>query len=413
MKRFPPESAFIATAFVAASFCWFPGGWRPSSVRAAEPASKKALGAANDATSGEASKLDDQPLQFTTGKVLPLLESRCGKCHGPQVKKPKGSLRLDGRASLLAGGDSGAAVAPGSPEKSLLIDSINWTGDYEMPPKSRMPAAEIAILTKWVKMGAPWPNSPEQAAPVLNNFPLEERRSSHWAWQAVQHFEPPAVKNAAWPSRPLDHFILRKLEAAGLSPAPEADRRALIRRVHFALIGLPPTPEEIASFVKDPAATETAFARVVDRLLDSPRFGERWARHWLDLTRYAESRGHEFDHSAPNAHHYRDYVIRALNADVPYNQFVVEQLAGDLLPEPRLHPVEGFNESVLGTGMWYMGEWVHSPTDIRQDEADRIDGVIDVIGKAFLGLTISCARCHDHKFDAISTKDYYAMAGFA
>ncbi len=357
-------------------------------------------------------KAHGQTPSFVTTKVLPLLKARCYKCHGPQLDEPKGNLRLDTRARILTGGDSGAAIVPGEPSKSLLVDSINWTGDYEMPPKSKMPAAEIAILTRWVEMGAPWPNSSDGEPVVKAVFPLHQRRASHWAWQAVKHFEPPAVKDSSWPRQPLDHFILQKLEAKGLTPASPADRRTLIRRASFALIGLPPTPEEVSVFVDDPAATDEAFEMAVDRLLKSSHFGERWARHWLDLMRYAESRGHEFDHTAPNAYHYRDYVIRALNGDLPYDQFVVEQLAGDLLPQPRLHPAQGSNESVLGTGFWYMGEWVHSPTDIRQDEADRIDGAIDTIGRAFLGMTIACARCHDHKFDAISTKDYYAFAGF-
>ena len=178
----------------------------------------------------------------------------------------------------------------------------------------------------------------------------------------------------------------------------------------FDLIGLPPTPDEIDAFLRDDSPD--AFDKVVDRLLASPQFGERWARHWLDLVRYAETRGHEFDYVIPNAYQYRDYVIRAFNADVPYDQFVTEHVAGDLLDQPRLHPTEGFNESILGTGFWFLGEEVHSPVDIRQDEADRFDNRIDVLTKTFLGLTVSCARCHDHKFDAISTKDYYSLFGF-
>ncbi len=203
---------------------------------------------------------------------------------------------------------------------------------------------------------------------------------------------------------------MQALEAAGLSPAASLDREGLIRRLFFDLVGVPPTPAQVDAFLADtsPAALE----RLVDSLLQSPQFGERWGRHWLDLVRYAESRGHEFDNDADNAFQYRDYVIRGLNADVPYDQWIMEHLAGDLLSEPRLNPQDGFNESVLGTGFWFLGEWVHSPVDIRKDEADRFDNMIDVMSKAFLGVTVACARCHDHKFDAISTADYYALSGF-
>jgi hypothetical protein len=217
------------------------------------------------------------------------------------------------------------------------------------------------------------------------------------------------VRDTAWPRDPVDRFLLAKLEAKGLHPAPPADRYTLLRRATFDLTGLPPTPAEVEAFVNDPAPD--AFAKVVDRLLASPRFGERWGRHWLDLVRYAETRGHEFDYPVPDAHQYRDYVIRALNADVPYDRFVREQVAGDLLPEPRPHPTGGYNESLLGTGFWLLGEMLHSPVDVRQDEADRLDNMIDVFSKTFLGLTVACARCHDHKYDAISTKDYYALYG--
>ena len=212
-------------------------------------------------------------------------------------------------------------------------------------------------------------------------------------------------------------FILARLEDKGLAPAAAADPRTLVRRLYFDLIGLPPSPQEVEDLParqrrRPGQLNQAAVEKLVDRLLDSPHFGERWARHWLDLVRYAESRGHEFDYNLPNAYQYRDYVIRAFNVDVPYNQFVTEHIAGDLLPKPRLHPTEKFNESILGTGFWFLGEEVHSPVDICQDRADRHDNMIDVMSKTFLGLTVACARCHDHKFDAISTKDYYALAGF-
>src|SRR5580704_3079869 len=233
----------------------------------------------------------------------------------------------------------------------------------------------------------------------------------HWAFQPLKRADVPALKSEQRViSNPIDAFIHARLEKEGLKQSPAADKLTLIRRVTLDLIGLPPTPAEVDAFLKDQAPN--ALEKVVDRLLASPHFGERWGRHWLDLVRYAETRGHEFDYPAPNAYQYRDYVIRAFNADVPYNQFVTEHLAGDLLDRPRRHPTQGFNESVLGTGFWFLGEQLHSPVDLRQDEADRLDNMIDVFSKSFLGLTVSCARCHDHKFDAISTWDYYALLGF-
>jgi hypothetical protein len=224
------------------------------------------------------------------------------------------------------------------------------------------------------------------------------------------------VKDATWPRTDIDRFILARLEAAGLSPASQADPRVLIRRLYFDLTGLPPTVEEVEQWSSRFSVSEDSLKaelpHLVDQLLASRRFGERWARHWLDLVRYAETRGHEFDYDVPGAWRYRDYVIRAFNEDVSYKQFVTEHLAGDLLAEPRLNKDTGFNESILGTGFWFLGEWVHSPVDIRQDEAERFDNMTDVMTKTFLGLTVGCARCHDHKFDAITQKDYYALQGF-
>ena len=246
--------------------------------------------------------------------------------------------------------------------------------------------------------------------PKKDAFDLAKRKESHWAWKPVRRPTVPGVKDAAWPAGDVDRFVLAKLEAKGIRPAADADKLTLLRRVTFDLTGLPPTPNEIDAFVAD--ASPEAFAKAADRLLASPRFGERWARHWLDLTRYAESRGHEFEPNIPNAYQYRDYVIRAFNADVSYDRFVKEHIAGDLLPDPRKHPTDGFNESIVGTAFWFLGEEVHSPVDLRQDEADRFDNRLDVMSKTFLGLTVACARCHDHKFDAISQKDYYALAGF-
>lgn len=346
-------------------------------------------------------------------KIRPVLVEHCYKCHSAQAKKPKGGLFVDSRAALLKGGDSGPAIVPGRPEKSRFIEAIGYKDvELRMPPRAKLPETAITDLTAWVKNGAPWPgvDNAAKAGTARAEFDLPQRKAKHWAWRLVRPQPPPAVVHAGWPRQPVDRFILAKLEANDLKPAPPADRRTLLRRLYFDLIGLPPAPEEVEAFVND--ASPGAVAQVVDRLLASNHFGERWGRHWLDLVRYAETRGHEFDFPLPNAYQYRDYVIRALNADVPYNRFVQEHVAGDLLASPRLHPTEGFNESILGTGFWFLGEELHSPVDLCQDEADRIDNKIDVLTKTFLGLTVSCARCHDHKFDAISTKDYYALVGF-
>jgi hypothetical protein len=353
---------------------------------------------------------DAGAIEYFEKQVRPILARRCYECHGPAVEEPKGGLRLTSRANIVRGGDTGPAIVPNQPEKSLLIDAINYRGDYEMPPKTKLPPDEIAVLTKWVSLGAPWPKETAVAELAAKKFDLNQRKAQHWCWQPLADGSPPTVKNNDWARTAIDQFVLAKLEANGLTPAAAADRRTVIRRLSFDLIGLPPKREEVESFVAD--TSPKAIESVVDRLLKSPHFGERWGRHWLDLMRYAESRGHEFDYDAPNAYQYRDYVIRALNEDVPYNQFVTEHIAGDLLDKPRLHSEKGFNESILGTGFWYLGDAVHSPVDIRKDETDRLDNAIDVLGKAFLGLTIACARCHDHKFDAISTADYYAIAGF-
>jgi cytochrome c553 len=354
---------------------------------------------------------DAGAIEFFEKQVRPLLVARCFECHSAQAEKLKGGLRLDSRAAALKGGDTGPAVLPGNAKESLLVDAINYGEIYQMPPKSKLPAAEIAVLTKWVEMGAPWPKDDGAGAAVaVKEFNLQQRKSSHWCWQPVRPQQPPAVANAAWPRSGIDHFILAKLEEKGLTPSPLADKRTLIRRVYFDLIGLPPSPAEVEAFVAD--GSPQAFEKVVDHLLKSPHFGERWARHWMDLVRYAETYGHEFDYALPHATQYRDYLIRALNEDVPYDQFVIEHLAGDLLEDPRRHPTEGYNESIIGTGFWWLGEATHAPVDVRGDEAGRVDNQIDVMTKTFLGVTVACARCHDHKFDAISTKDYYALAGF-
>ncbi|QDU93774.1 PSD1 and planctomycete cytochrome C domain-containing protein [Lignipirellula cremea] len=358
---------------------------------------------------GAEEKYDEAAITFFENSIRPVLVKRCYECHGPDAVEPKGGLRVSSRSALLAGGDTGPAIAPGDAKNSLLIDSINYGDLYQMPPASKMPVEEIALLAKWIDSGAAWPAEDLAPQVVKKAFDLQERAASHWAWRPVVDPPVPPTVDQGWAKDPLDQFLLAKIESAGLQPAAPATKRALLRRAYFDLIGLPPTPEQLQAFLQDDSPN--AFAQVVDELLDSPHFGERWGRHWLDLVRYAESRGHEFDYTTPNAWQYRDYVIRALNADTPYDQFVKEHIAGDLLEQPRTD-AHGANQSILGPGFWHLGEWVHSPVDIRKDETDRFDNMIDVFSKTFLGLTVSCARCHDHKFDAISQADYYALAGF-
>jgi mono/diheme cytochrome c family protein len=360
--------------------------------------------------SAQAAEPTREQLEFFEKKIRPVFVEHCYRCHGPE-KKPKAQLRVDSRAALLKGGESGPAIVPGEPDKSLLVKAVRFTdSQLKMPKGSKLADDHIADITAWVKMGAPWPNEAvARNSKPSKAFDLKER-SKHWSLQPLKNVPLPAIEDRDWPKAPIDHFILSALEAQNLKPAAAAGKRTLLRRVTFDLIGMPPTPAEVEAFLAD--KSPEAFEKVVDRLLDSPHYGERWARHWLDLVRFAETYGHEFDFEIPEAWRYRDYVIRAFNNDVPYHQLVEEHIAGDLLPKPRRHPKENCNESILGTGFFWLGEAKHSPVDARGDQADRIDNQIDVFGKTFLGMTIACARCHDHKFDAISTKDYYALAGY-
>jgi mono/diheme cytochrome c family protein len=361
---------------------------------------------------------DPAGVEFFEKEVRPILSARCHGCHGPA--KQKGGLRLDARETVLAGGSTGPAIIPGSPKDSLLVDAINYGETYHMPPKSKLPPAEIATLTEWVQRGAPWgigtPAGIESSGAGKIPGALSKKefaaRARFWSFQPLARATPPPVNSprASWAQNPIDRFILAALELKNLTPAPEAGKRTLIRRLSFDLTGLPPTPQDVEAFLND--QQPGAFERLVDRLLASPHYGERWARHWLDLVRYAETAGHEFDYDIPNAFRYRDYVIRAFNLDVPYDQFVVEHTSGDALEPPRRHPVEGFNESAIATGFYVLGEGTHSPVDIREEQMRRIDNQLDVFSKTFLGLTLACARCHDHKFDPITAEDYYALAGY-
>ncbi|HYH63457.1 MAG TPA: DUF1549 domain-containing protein, partial [Urbifossiella sp.] len=355
-----------------------------------------------------ASGFNDTPtaeqLAFFEKKVRPVLVEHCYKCHSGDSEKVKAGLALDTRAGTRAGGDSGAAVVPGSPERSLLVRAIRSTDQATaMPPKGKLPDHVVADLEAWVKMGAP---DPRDGAKVARQEIDVVKGREFWSFQPPKKASAPAVKDAAWPRSDIDRFLLAALEAKGLHPVGDADRRTLIRRVYLDLTGLPPTAEEVEAFAAD--ADAKAFEKVVDRLLASPRFGERWGRHWLDVARYAETSGKTANFNFPHAWRYRDYVIAALNADKPYDVFVKEQLAGDLLPsaDPTVRA-----ERLIATGFLAIGPRALNERNGIQYELDTADEQIDVTTQAFLGITAACARCHDHKFDPIPQRDYYALAG--
>ena len=351
-------------------------------------------------------------LDFFEQRIRPMLATECYECHG--AKKQKGSLRVDFREGLLKGGDSGPALVPGNAKKSRLIQSIRHEDpDSEMPKdRPKLSDAVIADFVKWVNQGAP---DPRETAPTLaaaNSVSWEATftaRKDWWSFKPVTKQAVPSVRDRKWSAHPVDRFLLAKMEAAKLAPALPTDRRTLIRRVSFVLTGLPPTAEEVRAFVED--TSPGAYAKVVDRLLASPRFGEHWARHWMDLMRFAETHGSEGDPDIPNAWRYRDYLIRAFNADVPWNQLIREHLAGDMTEKPRVNSAEGINESLLGLAHFRLVEHGFNPVDTLDEQIKTIDSQIDVVSKAFQGLTTSCARCHNHKFDPIGERDYYALRG--
>jgi hypothetical protein len=360
-----------------------------------------------------AAVLPVEQAEFFESKIRPILASECYECH--DAKKQKGGLRLDYRDGWKKGGDSGDAIVPGHPAKSLLIQSIRHEDpDLKMPSKRpKLSDAAIADFEKWIALGAPDPrDEPPKTDSAVPWEKLLADRKTWWSLQPIRKPEPPRVNDAAWSQHPVDQFLLAKMEARSLKPAADADPRTVIRRLTFALTGLPPTPEEVNAFVETAAHdSKAAIAVATERLLASPRFGERWARHWMDLVRYAETHGSEGDPEIPEVWRYRDYLIRAINADVPVDQLIREHIAGDLLPNPRWNRDEQFNESILGTAHLRLVEHGFQPVDTRDEQVKVTDSQIDVAMKAFQGLTVSCARCHDHKFDAISQRDYYALAG--
>ncbi|MBY0507235.1 MAG: PSD1 and planctomycete cytochrome C domain-containing protein [Bryobacteraceae bacterium] len=362
-----------------------------------------------------------EDVEFFEKRIRPLLVRNCQGCHNPKVKTS--GLDMSTAAAFFAGAASGALTDKAKPESSLLLQVISYEGRPKMPPAGKLPAEAIADLTLWVKAGAPWPgfdpmksanvgqapHSSPTGGPTIRKHgrPLTDKDAQYWAFQPVRNPAPPAVKDAAWVQSPVDRFILAALEAKGLKPAPPADRVTLLRRVTYDLTGLPPTEAEIGAFLGD--ASPTAFATVVDRLLASPRYGERWGRHWLDVARYADSTGNDEDHRYPYAWRYRDYVIESFNNDLPYNQFIREQIAGDLMPGEGGTPNR---RGIIATGFLALGAKAIAQQDKQKMLYDVYDEQLDVTSKAFLGLTMACARCHDHKFDPIQQKDYYSFVSF-
>jgi len=356
-------------------------------------------------------KPTSEQITFFESKVRPVLVENCFRCHGGDLKKePKAGLTLTTLRGMLQGGDSGPALMPGNLNKSLIVEAVRYRNEnMSMPPKKPLKPNEVKVIEEWVSMGAPWPGFEGeivlQATDEGEPYDWDKFRKEHWSFKPVLKKDAPKVRQFDWPRGDLDRFVLARLEEAGLKPNSRADKRILIRRATLDLIGLPPTPDEVNDFLED--TSEDAFGKVVDRLLESEQYGERWARHWLDVARYSDGLGGFGDgQDLPNAWRYRDWVVKALNEDLPYDQFVRRQIAGDLMqPEP----------DALGTGFFAVGPTYKGdggdPEATNVAKAETLSDRVDTFSRAFLGLTAACARCHDHKFDPITTKDYYAIAG--
>ena len=347
--------------------------------------------------------VDAKSMEFFEAKIRPVLLKHCYECHSADAKNVKGGLLVDTREAIRKGGDSGAAVVPGKVKSSLLISAMQHES-FEMPPKGKLPDAVIADFEKWVEMGAP---DPRDGSPTITATEIDfEQARKFWSFQPIRPPQLPVVKNAAWPTAEIDHFVLAKLEENDLQPVSAAERRQLIRRATFDLIGLPPTPAEVNAFINDPAPD--AFRKVVDRLLDSEHYGERWGRYWLDVARYSEDQAHTFSvRLNTNGYRYRDWVVRAFNQDMPYDKFVRWQIAGDLIgPETADN-----YDHLIALGFFGLGAQYYKNSDAAKAAADELDDRVDTLSRGFLGLTVSCARCHDHKFDPIPTQDYYSLAG--
>ena len=347
-------------------------------------------------------------MAFFNQQALPILEDNCFRCHGGE-EKIKGGLNLTNRAGLLGGGDGGEVVDLENLAASLLLEMISYKdADHEMPPKGKMAPAKIDTLTRWIRGGAIYdpdyvfvPGESGHGAGYETE--INERTRNYWAFRPVGNPEPPQVDDPEWSENPIDAYVYAKLDAAELKPNPAAKKGELIRRAYYDLIGLPPSPDEVASFIAD--SSSDAFEKIVNHLLSLPQYGEKWGRHWLDVARYAETNGYERDNPKPNVWRYRDYVIRAFNEDKPYSQFIREQIAGDELDEVTA-------DSIIATGFQRLGIWDDEPADPVQAFYDGMDDVVSVTSEAFLGLTVGCARCHDHKIDPIPQDDYYRLLAF-
>ncbi len=346
---------------------------------------------------------ETEAIAFYEKKIKPVFAEHCAACHVDDPEDFGGHLAITGRTSLLRGGDSGPAVDMGSPEESLLFSAINYES-FKMPPDGKLPKETIDDIKLWLQLGMPWtPGEEVDYGRAEKKSIVDEAARKWWAFQPVTKPELPDVQNPEWCKNEIDHFVLAKLESKNLQPAPPADRLAVLRRACYDLTGLPPTAEQVAEFINDQAPD--AFEKLVDRLLESPHYGEKWGRHWLDLVRYAESNSFERDGTKPYVWRYRDYVIRSFNDDKPYDQFLIEQLAGDELPEVT-------PETMTATGYYRLGQWDDEPADPLQAKFDELDDILATTSQTMLGLTVNCARCHDHKIDPILQKDYYQMLSF-
>jgi mono/diheme cytochrome c family protein len=351
-------------------------------------------------------KFTAEQVAFYEKQVKPILAANCLKCHGEEPKKLRGGFNMLNRASVLKGGDTGPAVDAKEPAKSLLLEAITYKHkeeSYHMPPSGKMADEKIAILTKWIEQGLPW-SADGLLEQKTDRHADEGADKNYWAYQPLKR-EVPKVQNASWVKNPVDAFVLAKLEAKGLKPVAKASKAVLVRRAYYDLTGLPPTPAQVEKFVNDQSSN--AWERLIDELLASPHYGEKWGRHWLDVVRYAETNGYERDGPKPYAWRYRDYVIRSFNADKPYDQFIKEQIAGDELP--------GASEKadyIIATGYYRLGLWDDEPADRQQALFDGYDDYVTVTGQAFLAMTLNCARCHEHKGDGFPQADYYRLLAF-
>jgi hypothetical protein len=342
----------------------------------------------------------DEGIAFYNEKIKPILAEHCAGCHVDDPGSLEGGIGLTGRISLLRGGHSGPAVDLKSPEKSLLLLAVKYEV-IKMPPDEQLPQEQVEDIKRWIEMGIPWsPDEDVDHGPAEKATMVDDKAKNWWAFQPVERPEIPQSDQDKWSKGEIDRFLIAKLNEARLSPAPPADRRTLIRRATYDLIGLPPTPAEIEDFISD--ESPDAYEKLIERLLASSHYGEKWGRHWLDLVRYAESNSFERDGTKPFVWRYRDYVIRSFNEDKPYDQFLLEQLAGDELDQVTV-------DSMTATGYYRLGQWDDEPADILQAKFDELDDILATTSQTMLGLTVNCARCHDHKIDPISQHDYYSM----